>query len=178
MSPSATRFSTSPAMTVDGRKSPWIHPGGAVNRAPDGFFALAPPFLAHSRFSVLLFVITAAVDEAELSGARGAGVAKEKRGFGGEVPCRPGAFTSYIRPSESLTCGPARSLGIPISEEEQYVAVIAAQKSRRHAPTCPGHCVIFVRRALTQFSNPVKSEPDKVTGHIRRLADHSDPIPR
>jgi hypothetical protein len=78
ISPSTTRLFTSSAVTVDWRKSPWIHPGGTVDRAPDGFFTLAPPFLARSSFSVLLFVIAAAVVEAESSGARGAGEAEEK----------------------------------------------------------------------------------------------------
>lgn len=121
ISPSVTRFWTSFAVTVDRRKSPWIHPGGAMDQALDGFFALAP-FLPRSSFSVFPFVITAVVVEAEPSGARGAEEAEEKRGMGEEHYTNPCAVASYNCPSGSLTCGPARSLCIPVAEEAQYVA--------------------------------------------------------
>jgi hypothetical protein len=66
-------------MTVEGRKSPWIQPGGAVARALDGFLPLAP---------FLPFVIAAAVVGMELGGSRWSRVeaeeAKEMRRKGTE----------------------------------------------------------------------------------------------
>lgn len=56
-------------MTVEGRKSPWIQPGGAVTRALDGFLPLAP---------CLPFVIAAVVIEVEWNSSRRSRVEAEK----------------------------------------------------------------------------------------------------
>lgn len=100
-------------MTVEGRKSPWIQPGGAVTRALDGFLPLAP---------CLPFVIAAVVVEVEWNSSRRSRVeaekAEEMERKGGGALFQPRTVASYSPPSGSLTRGPARSQGIPITEGE------------------------------------------------------------
>lgn len=52
---------------------------------------------------------------------------RRRADLGEEYCTSTGVVAFYIRPSGSLTCGPARSLGIPNSEEERYVAIWTAR---------------------------------------------------
>jgi hypothetical protein len=142
MRPSATRSWRFCSVTVEGKKSPVMKPAGAPARALDGFFPLA---------ALLLFVIAASAVEAEKNGFRRSRLeAGDRRSGenGGGALFRPRTAAFYNPPSESLTRGPAKSQGIPLTERERYVAKKAARRSRSRAPTYPALRVITALRVF------------------------------
>ena len=155
--PSAMRFSTSCAVTVDCMKSPCIHPGGTAARALEGFF----PFI------VFFGAMVATAGESDLGGAAAEQRKRERWGEMGALSqiFLPSRF--YLRRPESLTRGPTVSLCIPLTAETRYAAIKLARGSRSR---CPDGCVIPALHAFpANFESRKIRAGQSVLSHLKIL---------